>query len=379
MAGKPYILFCAGEDSGDCLGESLVRETFHCGILAKGSGGVRMQGAGMEPLVNFETLPVSGFADVLPKYFELRRSYARLLAALESSDCRGLVAIDYPGFNMKLVKRAGELRKPALYVAPPQVWAWKKRRAQELSQNPMAQLAVFFDFEERAYAAAGCNVVRMRHPFASLDGNGTDPNLQRNKYPRMLLLPGSRKAQALRNLPLFLDVATEFSRIHSPGDPLEICLMAARESLVPALEKGLREKGLSSKVQVLVAPTDVLERKQFYWESLVAVTSPGTATLELALSGTPMVVCYKPDLLTYFLAKRFVKTELFALPNLILNRKWIDEFICNPCCRSDLGEIAESVEQSLSNNAQKTDELMGRMEEGLSAESLMSEFLSQFF
>lgn len=336
-----------------------------------------MRGAGMDSLVNFDTLPVSGFADVLPKYFELRRSYARLLAALESSDCRGLVAIDYPGFNMKLVKRAGELRKPALYVAPPQVWAWKRRRAKQLAQNPMAQLAVFFDFEERAYAAAGCNVVRMQHPFVSLDG--TESNPLQNKSPRMLLLPGSRKVQALRNLPLFLEVASEYCRKHSSSEPLDICLVAARQSLVSVFEKCIKERGASLKVRIQVAPIDALERKRFYRESLVALTAPGTATLELSLSGTPMVVCYKPDPLTYFLAKKIVKTKLFALPNLILNQKWIDEFICNPYRRSGLGEIAESVEQSLSNNAQKTDELMERMEEGLSAESLMSEFLSQFF
>lgn len=386
MAAEPYILFCAGEDSGDCLGESLVRETLRCEILAKGSGGRRMQGAGMDALVDFETLPVSGFADVLPRYSKLRRAFATIENALESPDCLGLVAIDYPGFNMKLVKRAGELRKPALYIAPPQVWAWKKRRARELFQNPMAKLAVFFDFEEKAYAEAGCNVVRMQHPFVSEARNqeqtenihnGTSQSPSR----KVLLLPGSRRAQALRNLSLFLQVASQLNVAALAKDSLKFTLVAARESLVPVFEKFIKEKcpqSLLPKFNIQVAPQDVSERRLFYGTSSAALTSPGTATLELALSGTPMVVCYKPDLLTYLLGKLFIRTWLFALPNLILNKRIFYEFVYNWHSRSDVQKIATALEQSLSQGKWDPKELVGKLSTGVTAKTLMSEFLGQF-
>ena len=99
MPNDKFVLFCAGEDSGDCIGEPLVK-AIAARFLVKGSGGTRMQNAGLEPLVHYETLPVSGFGDVLPKYFKLRKSFSELKAALESPNCVGLVAIDYPGFNM---------------------------------------------------------------------------------------------------------------------------------------------------------------------------------------------------------------------------------------------------------------------------------------
>ena len=167
MAFLPYILVCAGEDSGDVIGEPLVKAFCSQHIDVKGAGGRRMQSAGMVPLVDFEVLPVSGFGDVLPKYFKLRQCYNELKSSLESPECLGLVAIDYPGFNMKLVALAGKFRKPALYVAPPQVWAWKRKRAKVLAQNPYVKLAVFFDFEEQVYREAGCNVVRVKHPFVN--------------------------------------------------------------------------------------------------------------------------------------------------------------------------------------------------------------------
>jgi lipid A disaccharide synthetase len=97
-----YVLFCAGEDSGDSLGAPLVRETVKLGFRVVGAGGVRMQSAGLEPIVNYELLPVSGFGDVIPHLVRLRRMRDRLAEALLDKDCIALVAIDYPGFNMEL-------------------------------------------------------------------------------------------------------------------------------------------------------------------------------------------------------------------------------------------------------------------------------------
>ena len=120
MHPEKFVLFCAGEDSGDVLGESLVREAIHLGFAARGVGGCRMQASGLEAIDDYETLPVSGFLDVFPRVFRLKRILSHLECLLESEGCVALVCIDYPGFNMKLVRMAERLKKPALYVAPPQ-------------------------------------------------------------------------------------------------------------------------------------------------------------------------------------------------------------------------------------------------------------------
>ena len=350
MPNDKFVLFCAGEDSGDSIGEPLVK-AIAARFLVKGSGGTRMQNAGLEPLVHYETLPVSGFGDVPPKYFKLRKSFSELKSALESPNCVGLVAIDYPGFNMKLVKRAGELHKPALYVAPPQVWAWKKKRAAELAKNPFAKLAVFFDFEEAVYREAGCNVVRVQHPFVEIKNEFFIPYSE--SYT--LLFPGSRKAQALRNLPPFLNAVQGAENV---------VVVAARQELVSVFEK--------FNVPVVVAPQSAIERMAFYQSAEYAVTAPGTSTLELALSGAPFTVCTKPDLLTYCLGRLFVKTEFFALPNIIMGRLVFPEHIVPPWSGVKL-----QLEKSSKPKERILKELFEKLAVGKTLEQLALEFLGQ--
>ena len=396
MASLPYILVCAGEDSGDVIGEPLVCALRSRNVVVEGAGGRRMQTAGMIPLVDFGLLPVSGFGDVLPRYLKLRRSYNVLKSALESSECLGLIAIDYPGFNMKLVERAGELRKPALYVAPPQVWAWKRKRAKVLARNSYVKLAVFFDFEERVYADAGCNVVRVMHPFANSELGIRSSELYFERHetlhgiaeteavpsPRCLLLPGSRKAQALRNLSLMLK-AVQMTRKSLEISRMEITLLAARWELVEVFENALRQFGdddLIRKVHVVESPQEADARRAIYQEASLALTAPGTATLELALSGCPMIVCVKPDALTYGFARVFVKTKYFALPNIILNKLVYPEKICAPGKEQcTVASIAQEIAfESISKQNPDTDVLYSKLSAGMSLDQLATEFLRQF-
>ena len=382
---RPYILFCAGEDSGDAIGESLVKTVVAEGRFnAVGAGGMRMQAAGLQPIVNYEDLPVSGFGDVVPRYFKLRHHFQALCEALRSEKCLGLVAIDYPGFNVKLVRLAGALKKPCLYVAPPQVWAWKAKRAKELAQNSFAKLAVFFDFEERVYKEAGCNVERVNHPFVDVIAQVQSHNNLvrhceecRDATVPILLLPGSRKSQALRNLPIFLDTVKSLF-IQPDSTRLEVVLVAARQNLVPVFEKSLRrtaDKSLLQKVRVAVAPTNAQERAAFYGGAKLAVSAPGTATLELALSGCPMVVCTKPDLLTYCLGRLFIKTKYFALPNIILHKRVFQEYILSPF---DCLQRRSPIKLGVTSATEVTKELREKLAIENTLGSLMTEFLRQF-
>ncbi len=356
-----------------------------------------MQTAGMIPLVDFGLLPVSGFGDVLPRYLKLRRSYNVLKSALESSECLGLIAIDYPGFNMKLVERAGELRKPALYVAPPQVWAWKKKRAKVLARNPYVKLAVFFDFEEQVYREAGCNVVRVMHPFIDkneeLKIKNSETDVDRNMSLRgnavteaissqsCLLLPGSRKSQALRNLPVYLNAIANLNR-----PPESVTIACARRELVAPIQEFVSAfcnphhlKNLAN-VQVVEVPSEISARRRFFGGFSFAISCPGTATLELALSGIPFVVCTKPDLLTYCLGRLFIKTKYFALPNIILGKQVYPEYIVGPFQQCRLGreyfvDVRDSI-ATLQNDCGR--DICAKLSVGLSLEQLALEFLRQF-
>lgn len=413
MQARPFVLFCAGEDSGDVLGETLVRPAVESGMNVLGVGGPRMQRAGLVPVGDYETLPVSGFGDVFPRVFRLKKIFSHLESLLREDSCVALVCIDYPGFNMKLCRRALALKKPVLYVAPPQVWAWKKHRARRLRG---AKLAVLFNFERRVYESLGLGAEILEHPFLraispdmlavgaraiSPDVRETRPSLQaispkvretrpndsdaREARPNqdVAVLPGSRESQALRNLPFFMEVV---SRVHALHPERNFVLVASRESLKTQFECAAAKLSPAGSVpawlRIDVAPQEARERATFYARHAVALCMPGSATLELALSGVPLVVADVLDPLTYFIGKHFVKTDYFALPNVLLGRSAYPEFFFTRGAsrKKDNAEaVADALRKALENPPRSTvADLVKTFAASTSAESLMTEFLCEF-
>ena len=368
---EPFVLFCAGEDSGDVLGEALVQGTKCLGLVARGVGGCRMQAAGLDVVDNYETLPVSGFLDIFPRVFRLKRILSHLETLLESDACVALVCIDYPGFNMKLVRMAERLKKPALYVAPPQAWAWKSSRVKYLRD---ARLAVLFDFERRFYEEHGCKAVCLQHPFPRVVGDNSNSGL--------LLLPGSRKSQALRNLPFFTAVA---SRWHSVNPSGKAVVLASRASLAESFTRALRKsfgQSLPEWISVEVPPLDALARATKFAEFSCALSAPGSASLELARSGVPLVVAGVIEPFTYFVGSRFVKTEFFALPNILLQHGAIPEYFFTRG-QSHKNANADEVARALcAVNTETSRAIADALDETFvnveSPEVLMLEFLGEF-
>jgi len=364
---KPFILFCAGEDSGDILGEDFVAVAVARGLDARGTGGARMQAAGLIPLANFEHLPVSGFFDVLPKYLQLRRCFDSLRQALLSEDCEGLIAIDYPGFNMKLCALAKSLGKKVLYVAPPQVWAWKKNRGKKLQG---VDLAVLFEFEKDVYEKMGCRAELLQHPF--LTAVDSCSSASREIQEKILLLPGSRKRQALRNLKFYLSALSELPL--QPQGRVEV--VAARQSLVPVFEQALRlqfQGEIPAEYSVIVVPKTAQERVKIFGDARLAISPPGTVSLELALSGTPQVVAMKPDPLTYLLGKSLVKIPYFAMPNILLNRMVIPEIMSAPWHSTFV--LSQTIKETRKTNAlQVVSQLKEKLKGGQSAAKLFGKF-----
>lgn len=399
MQARPFVLFCAGEDSGDVLGETLVRPAVESGMNVLGVGGPRMQRAGLVPVGDYETLPVSGFGDVFPRVFRLKKIFSHLESLLREDSCVALVCIDYPGFNMKLCRRALALKKPVLYVAPPQVWAWKKHRARRLGG---AKLAVLFNFERRVYESLGLGAEILEHPFLRAVGaRAISPNSQaispdvretrpngldaREARPNqdVVVLPGSRESQALRNLPFFMEVV---SRVHALHPERNFVLVASRESLKTQFERAAAKLSPAGSVpawlRIDVAPQEARERATFYARHAAALCMPGSATLELALSGVPLVVADVLDPLTYFIGKHFVKTDYFALPNVLLGRSAYSEFFFTRGAsrkKDNAERVAEALRNALENPPRSTvADLVKTFAASTSADSLMTEFLCEF-
>jgi len=292
-----------------------------------------MQAAGLEPVCDFDELPVSGFWDVVPRVFRLHRILAKLKELLAQEECIAFVAVDYPGFNMELCRLAVRLKKKVLFAAPPQIWAWKPGRAKDLQGVP---LAVLFEFEHKAYADRGCDPQLLLHPFLLHDPlyhESFAAEISGRHPETLLLLPGSRESQALRNLPLFLQVANLWMAAQGTepaSKPRQVYLLASRPSLRNSLENTARrffKDQIPDYLSFETAPESLEERKALFANASCALATPGTATLELSLSGTPLVVATRPDFLTYVLGSLFVKTRLFAMPNILSGKKAVPEHI----------------------------------------------------
>lgn len=332
---KPFILFVAGEDSGDILGAPAVRAAVEMGFDAVGIGGKRMGQLGLCALESFENFPVSGFFDVLPRALFFKRIQKRLFHELSKKDCLGLCAVDYPGLNMVLCKAAKKMGKPVLYLEPPQIFAWKENRAEQLRH---CNLAVFFPFEQEAYAKHGVETALVKHPFVDA---AECMALQGTLSKKILLLPGSRKGTLKRNMPLYSSVAKKLVKKN-----LEPEFIVARDELISITNQ------YSNSIPCSISPESETARVELFNSAKCIVAPPGTSLFEATVSGTSAVAAIKPDFLTYILGKFFLKTEYLALPNLLLKRKEFQEIVVTPF--ESLEKVSQKIVEAILNAEKNT-------------------------
>jgi lipid-A-disaccharide synthase len=292
-----FILMVAGEDSGDIIGEDVVKSVLGEGFKAFGTGGTNMQRAGLKPIANFENMVVNGFFDVLKKLPELFIIKNTLQKLLKSENCKALICIDYPGMNLPLTKLAKKISKPVFYIAPPQIWAWKKSRGKYFKG---VAVGVFFPFEKDTYESFGANTVLIKHPCLK------STKICDEFKDKVLFLPGSRLGQLKRNLKKYMELAQSTENV---------LFVASRKELFDFLNKKLNGK----------FPVILKEHGISFTGAKSAFCMPGTAVLELYLAGVPTTAIAVIDPLTYIMGKLFLKTKYLTLPNIILNKEVVKE------------------------------------------------------
>ena len=294
-----FILIIAGEDSGDIIGEEFVKTAVEQGFEAVGTGGANMQRAGLRTVANFEDMAVNGFLDVLkklPKLFLIKRT---LQKNLKSKNCKSLICIDYPGMNLPLMKFAKKINKPVFYIAPPQIWAWKKNRGKYFKN---VYVGVFFQFEKDIYKGWGAKAFFVRHPCLS------NSKVCDEFKDKVLFLPGSRLGQLKRNLSKYMSIAESVENA---------VFVASRKELFDFLSKKL-----CGKFQVILR-----ERGTSFEGAKAAFCMPGTAVLETFMAGVPTIAIAVIDPLTYIMGKLFLKTKYLTLPNIISGKEVVPEHI----------------------------------------------------
>jgi lipid-A-disaccharide synthase len=321
------VMLSCGEVSGDMYAGALIEalRAREPDVDVFGLGGDRVQAAGGRLIGDFRGLAVTGLIEavrILPDSYAM---YRRLVRAARSERPDVLVLIDYPDFNFRLMAAVKRLGVPVVYYVSPQIWAWRPGRMQTMKALVDRVLPIF-PFEEALYRAEGIDVQFVGHPLVELarvnqsrDGLMRQLELDATR-PVVALLPGSRPNELHRIVPV---LAAAVPRIASAVFGTQF-LVARAPNLPDSYFLPFHASGAPLRV-VESAPDDVLAASD------VVITASGTATVQTALHGKPMVVVYRLSPVTYKLGRPLVRVSMFSMVNLVAGERVVPELIQNDC------------------------------------------------
>ena len=349
------LLLSAGEASGDMYAARLataLKQRLDVAIF--GMGGPQMRAAGVEIITDYSEVSVVGITEVLKRLPSLFRAMRRLVEEAERRRPPLAVLTDFPGFHLRLARKLRPKGIRNVYYICPQFWAWRPWRV-NLVRRRFAYALCIFPFEEKFYADAGVPVKFIGHP---LIGN-VNATLTRELFCRkygleergkiLTVLPGSRRGEIAHHLPVLVDALSEIrQRLQSP---LEIVIAVA-----PGLSSARLEPQFPSDWHVRFIKDDTYNALA---AADLAIVSSGTATVETALLGKPMIVVYRLSPMTARLAKPLVRTRFFGMVNLIAGRAVVPELIQHDFTPHRVAAEAESL-LSASEEGQRRMEEMSR-------------------
>lgn len=340
-------MIVAGEASGDTLAAGLVyalrEQDANAHFEFFGATGEKMRAAGVEEIVRTDHLSITGIAGIgraLPVFWRAFQTLKRIALARRPE---AVILVDWPDFNLRLARALHRRGLKVIYYVSPQLWAWRAHRIRNMRRDVDLLLAIL-PFESAWYNARGLWHVRfVGHPLVGTVGTQTTRAefCQRHnltpEHPIIALLPGSRRKELTRNLPLMLDAAQLILRTHpnaqftlalapnrSHEEAAELIAAASTDSTSAASASNTNAPQILERLRIVEGETyDALAAAD-----AAAVTS-GTATLEAALIGTPLVVVYKESALNWHTLGRLINTEHFGLVNLIAGERIATELMQN--------------------------------------------------
>ncbi len=321
---KKSIMIVAGEASGDLHGAHLVKSlrSHNPYIEIFGVGGKRMKEEGVDIICDIVDLAVVGFVEVLKNIRTFKKLFERLSILLERKKPDAIILIDYPGFNLRLAKKAKEKNIPVIYYISPQIWAWGEKRIVEIKKY-VDKIIVIFGFEEELYKTAGVKVSFVGHPFldivkASWKKEETIKHLHLNHHSKKIaLLPGSRTKEIERHLPIMLK-ACEKIKGELPDSEF---IISRRKELDHSIYNKIISKSKIKPHSLENKPYEIME------VSDINIVSSGSATLETAIMEKPMVIIYKTSFITWLLAKNLIKIPDIGLVNIVAGKRIVPELV----------------------------------------------------
>jgi lipid-A-disaccharide synthase len=330
------VMLSCGEASGDLYAGALV-EALRARVPeidVFGLGGDRFKAAGGRLLADFHGIAVTGLLEavrIIPDSYAL---YRRLVNAARTERPDVLVLIDFPDFNFRLMAAVKRLGVPVVYYVSPQLWAWRPGRIQTMKALVDRVLPIF-PFEEALYRAEGVDVTFVGHPLVEL----VDVRESREQLtlrldldparPIVSLLPGSRPNELHRIVPV---LAAAVPRIASAVVGTQF-LVARAPNLPDSFF--LPFQGSGAPVRIVEGATD-----EVLAASDAVITASGTATVQTALHGKPMVVVYRLSPVTYKLGKPLVRVSMYSMVNLVAGARIVEELIQERCTPENVAREA---------------------------------------
>lgn len=337
------IMMIAGEASGDLHGSNLVLslKALEPGLRLIGMGGGKMIKAGLESYQNIEDLSVIGLGEILSRLDKFKAAFRLLAGKLDSEKPDCVILIDYPEFNLRFAKEAKKRGIPVIYYISPQIWAWRKGRIR-IVRKFVDKMIVVFSFEKEFYENEGVSVEFVGHPLL----DAVRPRFSKEEFLKregladgkktVALLPGSRRIEVLRNLPIMLRSAEILKDRF--GDNVQFVIAKPKEIKKEIYEEILKcntpsplpsplrgEGGVRGNIYAYKIiedyPYDCVNAAD------IVLVASGTATLETAILERPMLIIYKVSFLTWLIGKMLVKIPDIGLVNIVAGVRIVPEFV----------------------------------------------------
>lgn len=338
MKKKIYII--SGEASGDLHAANLVHELnkISSDLDFRAWGGIRLRNEGVYIEKDIRDIAFMGFIEVLLNIRIIFKNLKQCKKNLLDFKPDILILVDYPGFNLRIAKWAKKQGITIFYYISPQIWAWKQSRIHTI-KNTITRMYCILPFEKDFYAKFDMPVTYLGHPLLDEVKRFKDSNCDTNLGEKIIaILPGSRKQEIERKLPIMLAASakfTEYTRI---------------VACAPNLDITFYDKYRDDNVIFIENNTYSLLQK-----ADVAIVTSGTATLETALFKVPQVVCYKTSRISYLIAKQLIKIKYISLVNLILDKEAIVELIQDDCSTHNIvRELEKLLLNKIENNRVKS-------------------------
>jgi lipid-A-disaccharide synthase len=346
---KYYII--AGEASGDLYGSNLIKEIKKIDSKAtfRAWGGDLMNLEDVKLVRHYKDHNYMGFAEVIWNLRTILKNITFCKEDIKKYNPDALILIDFPGFNMRIAKYFNKSSFPILYYIAPQVWAWKEKRV-ELIKKYVDSLYVILPFEKEFFMRHGIETTYHGHPLLehiiNFKKDKSTPKLDfiktnnlNPKRPLIALIPGSRKQEIIKKLPIMLNAVSSYSKNYN--------IVIAGMNMHKAIYQSI---SYNYNVNIVYDNTyNLLNLSSF------ALVTSGTATLETAFFNVPQVVCYKANWISYSIAKSLVKIKFISLVNLILDYESVKELIQNDLNTIKLKEELRKIINMSHSNSIKND------------------------